>query len=36
MIEPILAMRMIRWLGMIVFAAAILGWFYQWIKDKIS
>jgi hypothetical protein len=36
MMEPILALRAIRWLGMIVFAVAILAWFIGWIKDKIS
>jgi hypothetical protein len=36
MIESLLAMATIRWLGFIVLAVAILAWFIGWVRDKIG
>jgi len=36
MIESLLAMSKIRYLGFVVLAMAVAAWFIGWIKDRMS
>ena len=36
MMQALLAMSKIRWLGFIVFAVALIAWFIGWVRDKIA
>ena len=36
MLDELLAMSKIRWLGYLVLVIALLAWFVGWVKDKIA